>query len=107
MIKYYAGNEYYTGNKYYWESNEQEYKNYKYWFIQYINEDNEYHRLDGPAVEYSSGKKWWYKNGKLHREDGPAVEYSDGDKYYYYNGEKIFVDTDTEFKQYIKMKVFI
>jgi hypothetical protein len=103
MIKYFCG------NKYYWEfeSNEQEYKNYKYWVIEYKNENNDYHRENGPAIEYSIGEKHWCKNNKRHREDGPAVESSDGKKHYWYNGERINVSTDKEFKQYIKMKVFI
>jgi hypothetical protein len=88
------------------ESNEKEYKNYQYWVIKYLNEDNDLHRLDGPAEEYSEGEKYWYKDGSYHREDGPAIEEKNY-KAYYYNGEKIFVDTDKEFKQYIKMKVFL
>jgi hypothetical protein len=103
MIKYYAENESNNG----FESNEQEYKNYKHWSIIYYNENNLTHRLDGPAVEYSKGTKFWYKNGKLHREDGPTIECGGGYKEYWYNGEKINVSTDKEFKQYVKMKVFI
>jgi hypothetical protein len=101
--------EYYAGNKNYWEfeSNEKEYKNYKYWRIEYTNENKEYHRLDGPAIEYSSGEKYWYKNHKFHREDGPAIDYSNGHTKYWYNGKHIVVNTDKEFKQYIKMKVFL
>jgi hypothetical protein len=83
------------------------YKNYKYWEIQYLNEDNEYHRLDGPAIEYSDGDKYWYKNDERHREDGPAREYYEGDKEYWYNDKFINVKTDKEFKQYLKMKVFL
>jgi hypothetical protein len=74
----------------------------------YINENGQLHRLDGPAREYSSGEKYWYKNGDLHREDGPAyIDYANVNKEYWYNGEKIFVSTDKEFKKYIKMKVFV
>jgi hypothetical protein len=100
--------EYFAGNKNYWEfeSNEQEYKNYKNWKIEYKNEDNLSHRLDGPAREYSNGNKVWYKNGLRHREDGPAREYNSGNQYWY-NGEFIVVNTDKEFKQYIKMKAFL
>jgi hypothetical protein len=36
------------------------------------------HRVDGPAIEWADGEKWWYFNGKLHREDGPAIEHEDG-----------------------------
>ena len=27
----------------------------------------------------------WFKNGEFHREDGPAIEYDNGDKYWYLN----------------------
>jgi hypothetical protein len=34
-----------------------------------------YHRVDGPAVEYSDGYKSWFKEGRLHRIGDPAVEF--------------------------------
>ena len=52
------------------------------------------HREDGPATEYSSGKKQWYLNGKLHREDGPAIEWKDGAKCWYLDGLRL---TEEEF----------
>ena len=55
--------------------------------IRYFNENNEILREDGPAIEYSSGTKEWYKNGKLHREGGPAAEHSDGSKFWYIDGK--------------------
>ncbi len=59
-------------------------------YVEYGNicyyEDNELHREDGPAVEYTTGSKAWYTNGEYHREDGPAVEYSSGSKSWYYYG---------------------
>ena len=54
----------------------------KRWYL-----NGEYHRTDGPAVEYKDGDKRWYLNGKRHRTDGPAIEYSDGTKYWYLNGK--------------------
>ena len=51
------------------------------------NLEGQYHRTDGPAIEFLDGTKYWYVNGKLHRLDGPAVEYSDGDKWWYVNDE--------------------
>jgi len=45
------------------------------------------HREDGPAVEYSDGRKYWYQHGKLHRLDGPAAEYISGIKNYYLNNK--------------------
>ena len=49
------------------------------------NKNGEFHRLDGPAIEYSSGTKEWWQNGKLHRLDGPAIEYPSGYKVWYKN----------------------
>jgi len=36
------------------------------------NKEGGLHREDGPAIEWASGNKEWYLNGKCHREDGPA-----------------------------------
>ena len=55
----------------------------KYWY----NDKKQYHREDGPAVEWADGTKWWYLNGKEHRIDGPAIEDPDGTKYWWINGE--------------------
>jgi hypothetical protein len=41
------------------------------------------HRENGPAWEFPDGEKHWYKEDKLHRLDGPACEYPDGIKYWY------------------------
>ena len=47
------------------------------------------HREDGPAIEFRSGYKSWWINGKRHREDGPAVIYDSGDKVWFLNGEQV------------------
>ena len=36
----------------------------------------------------------WYLNDKLHRINGPAVEYANGDKYWFLNDERL---TEKEF----------
>ena len=69
----------------------------KYWMQNGI-----LHRTDGPAIEGADGDKRWYQNGQLHRTDGPAVEYSDGDKAWYINGEEL---TEVEFNQTVKQNV--
>ena len=56
----------------------------KFWYF-----NDQYHREDGPAVEYSDGSKEWYLNGKYHREDGPAVECASGTKLWFLNGVKL------------------
>lgn len=50
------------------------------------NKDGQYHRQDGPAIEWSGGSKEWWKDGLRHRENGPAVERSNGIKSWYING---------------------
>ncbi len=59
----------------------------KFGNVSYYNEKSQYHREDGPAVEYVNGDKYWYQNGKRHRIDGPAVERINGDKFWYQNGK--------------------
>jgi hypothetical protein len=54
--------------------------------IKCLNRAGHLHRIYGPAVEYTSGTKEWWKNGKLHRTDGPAVECDNGDYMWYQNG---------------------
>ena len=54
----------------------------KFWY-----QNGQRHCLDGPAIEHASGHKEWFQNGKLHRLDGPAVECITGDKYWYQNGQ--------------------
>jgi hypothetical protein len=56
------------------------------------NSAGQYHRTDGPAVEFANGTKWWCINGKLHRLDGPAVECANGDKEWYINGKLHRID---------------
>ena len=67
--------------------------------IWYIN--GQRHRNDGPAIEYTNGSKIWYLNGRLHRIDGPAIEYSNGSKLWYINGVNY---SKREFNNYVKSK---
>jgi hypothetical protein len=55
----------------------------KFW----SNKEGYLHRLDGPACEYSVGRRVWYQNGSFHRLDGPALEQEDGTKAWYQNGK--------------------
>ena len=55
--------------------------------IEYRNKSKQLHRLDGPAIEWSSGTKEWYAEGKRHRSDGPAIEWGHGDKVWYVEGK--------------------
>jgi len=57
-----------------------------FWYNKY----GELHRAeDLPALIYSDGTKYWYKNGKQHRDgDKPATIWPCGSKYWYKNGQK-------------------
>ena len=44
--------------------------------------DNQLHREDGPAVEYSTGEKEWWINGLQHRIGGPAKEMLNHQEWY-------------------------
>ena len=54
---------------------------------EHFNDEGYFHRIDGPAIEYTNGSKYWFLNGKPHRLDGPAIE-SSSDEYheYFING---------------------
>jgi hypothetical protein len=52
------------------------------------NNNNQFHREDDkPAVVFTNGTQYWYKNDKRHRENGPAIIYYNGDEHWYLNGE--------------------
>ena len=67
----------------------------------WYNDVGQYHRLDGPAVEWWNGRKAWWSHGKLHREDGPAVEHVDGSKFWYLNGKR-YTEEEFALLQFVK-----
>jgi hypothetical protein len=56
---------------------------------EWYNENGQFHRDDGPAIEWADGSKTWYQNGKVHREDGPAMTWDDGQKFWFIKGKNI------------------
>jgi hypothetical protein len=64
----------------------------EYKYIEYLNDKDEWHRLDGPAFEGASGSKEWWVGGKHHRLDGPAVEWADGSKEWWVDGKRHRLD---------------
>ena len=54
----------------------------------WYNSKDRLHREDGPAVEFTNGHKYWYKDGVQHRTDGPAIEYVNGSKHWYVEGKR-------------------
>jgi hypothetical protein len=69
----------------------------------WYDDDGEFHREDGPAVEfYDDGDKGWFNHGKLHREDGPAIEFQGGTKAWYLDGERVPCKDNDEFLRLVK-----
>lgn len=63
---------------------------------------------DAPAIIYSNGDKYWYKEGKRHRENGPAFITFPGYREYYYNGALLpKIKTNKELEAWIKFKAFL
>lgn len=56
--------------------------------VNYFDKKGQYHRTDGPAVEYSNGDREWRIKGLLHRTDGPALEWNKIYKQWYINGKR-------------------
>jgi len=67
--------------------------------IMYYNEKGEFHRLNGPAIEWSDGSSSYWVNGKLHRLDGPARIFFGNDVEYWVNGNYL---TKKEFDELTK-----
>ena len=42
----------------------------EYFYIIYLNDEGRLHRTDGPAVEWASGSKMWWVNGKEYKMIG-------------------------------------
>jgi len=56
---------------------------------------------DEPAIIWSGGTKYWYKDGLLHRDNNlPALIFSDGDCGYYKNENIYWFINDTEYYNY-------
>ena len=55
--------------------------------IDYLNDKDQWNRLDGPAIEWANGDKSWYVDGQKHRLDGPAVDWVGRSKRWYANGQ--------------------
>jgi len=69
--------------------------------------NGEFHRDDGPAIEYSNGgARHWYVHGKKHRLDGPAMEFPSGRGEWYYQGKRIDCSSQEEFEKLLKLKAF-
>lgn len=45
------------------------------------------HRIDGPAVVYDDGTKFWYENNVSHRLDGPSDEWTNGARGFFIHGK--------------------
>ena len=62
-------------------------------------QNDQRHRVGGPAIEMANGTRYWLQKGQLHRPDGPAVEWADGDCQWWIEGKRL---TEKEFNQKTK-----
>lgn len=58
----------------------------------YVNENDQFHRLDGPAILWSSGSRSWFRDGLAHRDDGPAYEGYGGGTIWFCHGQRHRLD---------------
>ena len=77
----------------------------------FLNEDDDFilHSFDDePAIIWSDGTKYWFKDGLKHRDNNlPAIIYSDGDcgyyknenRYWFINGEEYY-DIDDVYEKF-------
>ncbi len=58
-----------------------------------IGNDGWFHRENGPAVIDHDGAKFWFQYDRYHRLDGPAVEKTSGEKEYWIE-DKIYSEEE-------------
>jgi len=58
------------------------------------DEYGRFHRIDGPALVYNHGSKYWFVNGLHHRLDGPAYIRFDGYTEWWVNDYEITNDVN-------------
>ena len=62
--------------------------------------------IDVSSVKmWSNGLKCEYGFSILSRLNGPALTYSNGNKFWYYNGEYVDCSTQEEFERVIKLRL--
>lgn len=59
--------------------------------ISWRNNEQVYHRVNGPAVQNANGTEVWFIDDIIHRERGPALMYPNGEKQWWRHGELIKV----------------
>lgn len=67
----------------------------EFWY----NENNQLHRLDGPACIFNDGTEYWCRNGLYHRIGGPALEYLNGTKCWFLDGVEY---SEEDYKVFVK-----
>jgi|SRR5579859_2901924 len=65
--------------------------------------NDQLHREDGPALEFTNGSKEWCFHGQYHRLDGPAVEHIDGYKAWYIHDQRIDCSSQEEFEKKVNI----
>ena len=50
----------------------------RYGWVQWLDDEGQPHREDGPAWIRSDGTQYWFNHGRYHFAHGPADLYADG-----------------------------
>lgn len=58
-------------------------------------------------VDFGGDIFWWCDKRTLHRLEGPAIEYANGSKFWFYRGKCIPCSSQRDFEKYIKLLAFI
>ena len=59
--------------------------------------------IEYDVEEYPNGNKYWFLNDKLHRVNGPAIEWSDGRKLWFLDGIEYY--KKKYYKELLKRKL--
>ncbi len=73
--------------------------------IHYVND--EIHNENEPAIIGCKGTKEWKQYDYWHRLDGPAIEYASGKQSWYLLGQRINVNSQKEFEKWLKLRIFL
>ena len=60
---------------------------HRYGWIQWLDDEGQSHRADGPAWVWPDGTQYWCRHGRFHFAHGPAILYSDGRLRWYDKGQ--------------------
>lgn len=71
--------------------------------VHYVN--SSFHNEKSPAFIWKEGTRCWSQNNEFHRLDGPAIEYTNGYKEWYCQDKYIHCSSQKDFERIIKLRL--